>query len=81
MKLLPFETRPFNYARLREDEAPQLHMFSFGGSKGDDEEDGNERFIPSSLEDNMNDDDLGEDLDRLLNSSSSMSPLNGTERR
>jgi hypothetical protein len=25
----------------------------------------------------MNDDDLGEDLDRLLNSSSSMSPVNG----
>jgi hypothetical protein len=77
LKPLTFETRPSNYARLREDEAPQLHMLSFGGSKGDDEEDGNERFSPSSLVDNMNDDDLGEDLDRLLNSSSSMSPLNG----
>jgi hypothetical protein len=50
---------------------------SFAGSTGDDEDDGNERFITSSLEDNVNDDELGEDLDRLLNSSSSMSPLNG----
>jgi hypothetical protein len=77
LKLLPFETRPFNYARSNEGEAPQLHSLCFGGSKGDDEGDGNEQFSPSSLEDNMNDDDLGEDLDRLFNSSSSVSPVNG----
>jgi hypothetical protein len=77
LKLLPFETRPFNYARLNEGEAPQLHSLCFGGSKGDDEGGGSEQFSPSSLEDNMNDDDLGEDLDRLLNSSSSVSPVNG----
>jgi hypothetical protein len=77
LKLLPFETRPFNYARLKEGEAPQLHLLSFGGSKSDDEGDGNEQFSPSSLEDNTNDDNLGEALDRLLNSSSSVSPVNG----
>ena len=77
LKLFPFDARPFNYVRLTEDEAPQLHMLSFGENIGDDEGDGNERFIPSPLGDNMNEDELGEDLDRLLSSSSSMSPLNG----
>ncbi len=77
MKLLPFETRPFNYARLKEDEAPQLHSLSFGGNSGNGEEDGNEHFSPSSMEDNVNDDNLGDALDRLLNASSSVSPVNG----
>jgi hypothetical protein len=83
VKLPPFETRPFNYARVKEDEATQFHVLSFEGNKGDDntvgsvqegdnqEEIGNEHFI--SLEDN-----LGNDLDRMLNSSSSLSPVNGT---
>ncbi len=77
LRLLPFETRPFNYASLNEGEAPQLHSLCFGGSKGDDEGDGNEKFSPSSVEDNVNDDNLDEALDRLLNSSSSVSPVNG----
>jgi hypothetical protein len=41
------------------------------------EEDGNEHFSPSSIEDNLAEDSLGDALDRLLNSSSSVSPLNG----
>jgi hypothetical protein len=80
LKLLPFETRPFNYARLNEDEAPHLHALSFDGNKGDDEEDCNDQFSPSLVEDNMNEDNLGDALDRLLNSSSSVSPLNGTRQ-
>jgi hypothetical protein len=48
-------------------------VLSFERNKGDDAEDGNEHFSPSSIEDN-----LGDDLYRLLNSSSSVSPLNGT---
>jgi hypothetical protein len=46
MKLLPFETRPFNYARLKEDEAPLLHLLNFDRNKGDDAEDGKEHFSP-----------------------------------
>ncbi len=69
--------RSTNYARLKEDEAPQLHPLSFDGNKGDDEEDGNEHFYSSPIEDDVNDDNLGDALDRLLDSSSSVSPLNG----
>ncbi len=84
LKLLPFETRPFNYARLKEDEASQLHVLSLEGNKDDDNsagiaqeegdeqvEGGNEHFSPSSSEDS-----LGEDLDRLFNSSSAVPFLN-----
>jgi hypothetical protein len=85
MKLHSVETRPFNYARLKEGEASQLHVISVEG-KGDDNsagiaqeegdeqvESGNEHFSPSSSEDN-----LGDDLDRLLNSSSAVPFLNDT---
>jgi hypothetical protein len=73
MKLLPHETRPFNYARLKEDEAPQLHALSFKEDNRDDASSvGNEEYSPSSPEDN-----LADALDQMLNSSLSLSPLNG----
>jgi hypothetical protein len=56
----------------------KAHTCSFERNKGDDDEDGNEHFSPSSIEDNLAEDNLGDALDRLLNSSSSASPLNGT---
>jgi hypothetical protein len=40
VKLLPLETQPFNYARIKEDEAPQLHALSFKGHQGDNAKDG-----------------------------------------
>ncbi len=92
VKLLPVENRPFNHARIKEDEAPQLHVLSSAGNKGDNATDGsaqeeekqddassgNEHFSPSSMEDNLEDENLGDALDRMLNSSSSLSPVNGT---
>jgi hypothetical protein len=81
IKLPPVETRPFNYSRINEDEAPHLHVLSFERNKGDDAEGGNEHFSPSSIEDNLTEDNLGDALDRLLNSSSSVSPLNGTNQK
>ncbi len=67
-------------------------MLNFDRSKGDkatngsiqegDKQDGaspigNEHFSPSSIEDNSTEDNLGDALDQMLNSSSSLSPLNG----
>jgi hypothetical protein len=46
-------------------------VLSFDRNKGDDTEDGNEHFSPSSTEDNLTEEDnLGDALDLLLNSSS-----------
>jgi hypothetical protein len=113
VKLLPFETRSFNYARIKEDEASQLHALSFKESRsmryrfnfatpmtssaqGDEDKDGsaqsrdkqdnassigkNEHFSPSCIEDDLAEGNLGDDLDRLLKSSSSLSPVNGVNQ-
>ncbi len=83
LKLFPYETRPFNYARLSKDEAPQLHALISREHQGDNGYDGNERacekdegssegneiYLPSS------DDGLDDDHDQMLGEGSSSAPL------
>jgi hypothetical protein len=77
IRLFSKETRPFNYARLQEDEAPHLHTLSFKENARDKGEESAERasdkkddasfaetehYAPSS-----DGSDLGDQMDRLLN--------------
>jgi hypothetical protein len=85
-KIRPFPkgTRPFNYARLKEDETPHLHTLSFKEHTSDNAQAGsehargkeeespfgeNEHYAPSS-----DGSDLADQMDRLLNGGTALSP-------
>jgi hypothetical protein len=71
IRLFPKETRPFNYARLKEDEAPHLHIASnehTGDNANEEASFETEHYAPSS-----DGSDLGDQMDLLLNGGTRLS--------